>query len=394
MRALRMFVAALSIIATSASNAQITANTVTFTFPGCELPVISGTGPDYMVGCSGLACQATASPMTQVPGSAVQLAVACDPLETNVVWRASAGCTNPPGGRIVEVSEAAGPKVCTDTATATGGTKNGIASVTVDWSAGGSVVTKPGQCTIDGSASYTVPSTASAASVSLTGRCGSGAPTKWIWSKTTTQGTTTPWKTTQTIQDSLFVSSGATTANVEYGVTACAGTNGDVCADEVKKTVTVRVEALPSGGGFCGNYSSVIETSTPWNVSAYSSEAGGLLGEGVFVVAIRVPDDLPATTSVKSISTYEIGAPAIRWMTISESKCDFRPVDKTGVNGPLVSVNNGALVTGRFYLPGSTSIPRLSKGKTYYLNVRNYYDYQKLQTCPSGAICDVKIEFR
>jgi len=395
MRRFRELLAVLPFVVTFPVGAQTSANSVTFTFPGCAQPVVSGSGPNYVVACPGLACQAVADPTSQTPGSAVRLAVACDATPTNVVWQPSAGCTTPSEGSIVSVVEPAGPKTCTYTATAVdGGTnKTGIASVSVQWSAGGATVTAPTGCAIDGQTAYTVL-TGQGATIALSGRCSStgSAPTKWIWRR----NTQTPWKTTQAVQDSQAVPSGSNSVIVDYGLTACAGANGDVCAPEVQKRVTVQVET-PTGGGansFCGNYSNVIETSTPWNVSAYSAEAGGLRGNGVFVVAFRLPDTLPETGAIESISAFEFGgSPAIRWMTISESKCDFRAADKTGVNGPLVSVNNGSTVTARFYLPGTTFSPRLVKGKTYYINIRNWYEWEKRQTCSTSLTCDVKVEF-
>ena len=89
------------------------------------------------------------------------------------------------------------------------------------------------------------------------------------------------------------------------------------------------------------------------------------------------------------VSFAEYGdPPTIRQMTISKSRCDFRPVDATGANGPLgKSESSQPLV---FFNSGAAPL-NLVPGTTYYVNIRNFSS-DIGTTCTTGA-CNGSVTF-
>jgi hypothetical protein len=55
-------------------------------------------------------------------------------------------------------------------------------------------------------------------------------------------------------------------------------------------------------------------------------------------------------------------------MTLSRQACDFRPVDPTGISGPL-KVAYGTTATVNWTI--GTLPQQLEPGQTYYINIRN-----------------------
>jgi len=124
-------------------------------------------------------------------------------------------------------------------------------------------------------------------------------------------------------------------------------------------------------GGFCSQYGRIKQFSIPWGDGTRYNTAnyGGFTPETVFVIAVSVPSSPASYSSPGYTSLAEFnGPPTYRHMTLSNTPCDFRDPDPSGVNGPygasagpatLINWNVGALPIG------------LIAGRTYYFNVRN-----------------------
>jgi hypothetical protein len=96
---------------------------------------------------------------------------------------------------------------------------------------------------------------------------------------------------------------------------------------------------------------------------------GGFPPDRIFVLPMTLaatPASYP-TLGNTSMAEYQ-GPPTMRHMTISRSPCDFRPVDPTGVNGPLAeSAGTATLIGWNVGVEPLALVP----GETYYFNYRN-----------------------
>jgi hypothetical protein len=146
----------------------------------------------------------------------------------------------------------------------------------------------------------------------------------------------------------------------------------------------------------CGAFSGgAIGTSKVWgdSVPIYPANYGGRLGPGATLyVAFRVPAALPPASGLPGyIQVAEFqGPPAFRQITVSRFACDFRAVDPSGNNGPMVMVNNG-LTPGLTFNVGRSPTTPITLGGTYYFNVRNYYPPIG-DTCATSN-CPVLVQF-
>lgn len=384
-----ILLAALALAAATPAAAQSNA-TVSFTFPGCTQPAIQGTSPNFSVICaSGLVCLANATPTTQTPGTPVQLQVVCSPDFTSVVWQPSRDCTAPtPGaGGVATANEAVGNKNCVYTATASNATsqQTGVAQVQVAWTAGGGGggPTAPTGCSVTAT-----PTTlgSGGGGVSLGVSCsGGGTPTAWTWRR----NQTTPYRTTQGFTDTLGANTGTTPIVYTYGATVCAGT---ACAAEVTRQVTVDPPPVGGGDNLCGQFNNVVTKAGAWNSNANSANDGGLLGTGVYAVSFTVPTTLPDDNDRGMINVFGSGFD-FRQATLSKHKCDFRTPDPTGANGPLARVSSPTSVTLDFYVPNSPLSPRLERGQSYWINIRNYNPINETWSCAADTICDARTEW-
>ncbi|NUO50832.1 MAG: hypothetical protein HOV80_18420 [Polyangiaceae bacterium] len=96
---------------------------------------------------------------------------------------------------------------------------------------------------------------------------------------------------------------------------------------------------------------------------------GGFPPDRIFVLPMTLaatPTSYP-TLGNTSMAEYQ-GPPTMRHMTISRSPCDFRPVDPTGVNGPLAESAGTAALIG--WNVGVEPLA-LVAGETYYFSYRN-----------------------
>lgn len=85
--------------------------------------------------------------------------------------------------------------------------------------------------------------------------------------------------------------------------------------------------------------------------------------------SVAAPFTFPGYVSLAEFD----GSPTMRHMTLSRHACDFRPVDPTGVNGPLAS-SYGKQAT-IYFNAFDTNIQggaKLIPGQPYFVNVRNW----------------------
>jgi hypothetical protein len=157
-------------------------------------------------------------------------------------------------------------------------------------------------------------------------------------------------------------------------------------------------QAAGGGGGgggadFCGSFGNVIGQNMAWNdrsgVAITTSSMGGFGATTALVMQFTVPANANAFNTAGRVSFAEFtDPPTIRQMTISTARCDFRPVDATGVNGPVVKGEATAPSVG---FNVSTPPASLKPGTTYYINVRNFSS-DIGATC-SGSVCNGIITF-
>jgi hypothetical protein len=106
-----------------------------------------------------------------------------------------------------------------------------------------------------------------------------------------------------------------------------------------------------------------------------------------------VPAGVPATGQVRFVEY--IDGQAVRNMSLSRSKCDFRGFvvgaaslkDPTSVNYPMDWSND----INPIILFGKTNQPQLQAGQTYYFNLRNIDWTTGIGSCLTGT-CNGRIQ--
>jgi hypothetical protein len=104
----------------------------------------------------------------------------------------------------------------------------------------------------------------------------------------------------------------------------------------------------------------------------YTRDFGGLRAGAIAVVAIDIPASQSATSWGRLQWAEYVDPRGTRQVTLSRSACDFRSVDSTGNNGPLVATGGASgdvywnLGTPRSGYPEGHVIA----GQRYYVNLR------------------------
>lgn len=171
-----------------------------------------------------------------------------------------------------------------------------------------------------------------------------------------------------------------------YSVSAVnSGGTGDPASANVN---WVSSPAAPPG--LCGQYPATLYTDfgTAGGIAYSTLSETGLQWNGVWAVRIGVP----GTASAGAFGSLQVaeygGPPTYREATLSRTACDFRPVDATGINGPLAYAT-GNTASLPFLIGASTpNYPGLAPGGVYYFNVRNYLAGSSTITCASPGRCD------
>jgi hypothetical protein len=149
------------------------------------------------------------------------------------------------------------------------------------------------------------------------------------------------------------------------------------------------VSSAPPAPGLCAQYPSYLFSDLGWaDAEIYSrdfTDSPGFAWNGVWVVKLSVPADAPVGKGGQISVAEFFGPPTAREVTISRTACDFRPVDPTGNNGPLV-VGEGVGPSQAFVIGASSGgKPGLAPGVDYYVSIRNW------QAATSSISCDPSI---
>lgn len=202
--------------------------------------------------------------------------------------------------------------------------------------------------------------------LALSVACTGGIPTSYVWTGCTGTGST-------------CFNSQTTPGDVTYSVVV----NGAVNAS---RTITWRAGAQ----NFCASYSNVFEQLLPWGGAAIATRDGTAFdADQVRVFRFTAPA-APATYAISgAITVAEFdGPPTVRQITLSRSKCDFRALDATGLNGPY---NIGYGTTASTYFNVGAPPASLVPGETYYVNIRNWDPNTNSISCGQAA-CQAIIE--
>jgi hypothetical protein len=314
-------------------------------------------------------CTLTSSASNPPAGTTITLTANCSNFATSFAWSANTGCGTGTQATCTTSSATQGLRTYTVAGTNTTGTGT-PASLDVTWAPPPVPV-----CSI--SANTSTPTVSG--NVVLTANC-TGAPTSWAWSANTNCGST-----------QSCVTSSATQGAVTYTMTA---TNVTGTSTPATKDVTW----LPPSADLCEPFytAGVITTTMPWRgTQLLSRDEGGFAAEGVWRIRFTVPATAVAGTSGSSNFTEYIDPSAQRTMTLSRQACDFRPVDPTGISGPL-KVAYGTTATVNWTI--GTQAQQLEPGQTYYINIRNRDPYSGVTGCSnfSGPLpyCNGLINFQ
>ena len=152
------------------------------------------------------------------------------------------------------------------------------------------------------------------------------------------------------------------------------------------------VSGTQTAPGFCSTYPAVLRSSVPWantqiNTAMYQ-DPPGFAWNGVWVVRITVPTNATATQLGRIYVAEYFGPPVSREVTLSRSPCDFRALDATGNNGPLLWAG-GVSAGGPIGLGTSSGgAANLQPGQTYYVNVRNRTPDGSISCSEAQGRCD------
>lgn len=302
-------------------------------------------------------CTLAASPTSPTVGTNVTITATCANSPSSYVWT---GCTSTTSSCTDNVA-AVGLKTYTLAATNQFGTDT--KTIDVNWIAAPAL---PPVCTITPSAtSLTVGQ-----SLTLTANC-VNFPTSFQWTNCTQANpTATSCTTTATAAGPVTYT---VVAQNQYGFSNGAQT-------------TVNWTTQTTSQDFCGQYGGVIETDMAWGDTKtryFTSSIGGFYGNVIWLLRVTVPTSESARPNDGLMQPAEYqGSPAMRTMTLSSSRCDFRSKDETGANGPLAAAG-GTTPAISFNVGGTRGASSLQPGKTYYFAVRN-------ENCGSGA-CNMSV---
>jgi hypothetical protein len=331
--------------------------------------VAEGYGPTPVVMCSPQTnpgavptCQLTASSNSPQVGTQATLTSTCTGNPTSFTWTncasVTAACTASAGG--------AGPQVYTFVATNASGSSV-PASITLNWTAPPPAEPAP-VCTVSITAGSETPTVNGL--VVLVASC-SGTPTSYTWSGGCISAT------------NLCLVRRAQAGGVTYGVTA---TNASGSGSAAVNVTWVATAAPPSGQ--CTQFPSALYSSIGTaSTSVYSTfygDPGGYAYNGAWAIRFTVPASA-GNGQFGGLTAAEFnGPPTFREITVSRTACDFRATDVSGNNGPLGRANGTTATLAFITGAGSVSVPGLTPGQTYYLNLRNYSPQSGQITCSSS----------
>lgn len=311
-------------------------------------------------------CSLSANDTSPFVGATIALSATCSGSPTSYAWSA-AGCGSSSASCLV-TSNTAGLVTYSVTATNANG-NSAPATIDIVWR----TPLPPPTCTLSATSASDPPVIGS--TVLLTANC-TNNPASFSWTGCNSNSTTC--YVTET-------SSGPHT----YTVTASSpGGSGTTSLQIIWSTTA------PVPQDFCGNFPSVLRSTVPYGfgrtISANYPDPG-FQWNGVWVLRLAVPAGTPASSVAGRFFVAEFGGgPVFRDVTISRFACDFRGVDASGANGPLVEVG-GVSASGFFSVSTPLGGATLQPGQTYYINVRNRAPDGSI-SCPTGQRCDAFLD--
>ena len=292
-------------------------------------------------------------------GTNITLTANCVNGAYSFTWSSNTNCGTSTSATCTTTAPTAGLQTYTVTASNPGGA-GAPASVAVTWDP-----PPPPSCTI--SANTSTPTIGT--NVTLTAVC-SGAPTSWSWSANTGCSSSATCQTTS-----------ATLGTVTYTVTA---TN----VSGPGPTATKDITWSPPSSDRCEPYyaDGVLSTTMPWGGNELHSRDEGNFGAGAWVVKFTVPTSRTSGNGTANGAEWD-GPPTQRHLTLSKERCDFRPIDPTGANGPM-AVGYGQYPSVYWNIGNM-----LQPGQTYYINMRNRDPNTGEVSC-QNATCNALINFQ
>ncbi len=312
-------------------------------------------------------CTLTASTADPIVGASILLMAACNGAPTSFSWT---GCTS--SGATCSATSASPGAIVYSVIAANAAGAGPAASVQVAWRNAPAPPPPESKsvCNLIVSSSQQTPVVNSL--VTLQASC-SGEPTGYVWTNCGTQ---------TNVCQVRWSFPGLQT----YSVRAVnSGGTGDPASANVNW-----VSSPPAPPGLCSQFPAALYTDfgSAGGVAYSLLSETGLQWNGVWAVRIGVPGTAP-DAAFGSLQVAEFGGPpTYREATLSRTACDFRPIDTTGLNGPLAyAFGNSASLA--FIIGASTpSYPGLAPGGVYYFNIRNYLSGSSTITCASPGRCD------
>jgi hypothetical protein len=280
-------------------------------------------------------------------GTTITLFAHCSGSPTSFNWT---GCTSATG-QCAATATVSGMQTYTVVASNSSGA-SAPASVSVTWKN----LPPPPACGLLVTANSDLPMVNT--SVLLAAACG-GNPTAYSWSSCTST--------------SNLCTTSSTVAGVQtYAVSA---SNAGGASPPALANVSWQASAS-APPGLCAQFPSFLYTDEGWSNATIASrdfvDGPGFAWNGAWVVKLSVPPGPPGTRAGR-IGVVEFGGPpAAREVTISRIPCDFRAVDPSGANGPILRDEGIGPTDGIVLGPSSGGNLGLNPGETYYYNVRNW----------------------
>ena len=321
-----------------------------------------GTTPTPPVGPTPF-CAISASSTTPSVNSTLTLTAACTNSPTTFAW--SGGCTS--STNTCTTTQAV-PGARTYSVTAINAAGEGPASsIAVMWQ---QPPTAPPTCTL--TANTATPYVGG--SVTLTASC-TQSPQSWQWSVPGCLGSSPTCQATS-----------AVAGPASYTVAATNSIGAGTPSQPVSVTWTT---PPPGGADYCGAYNDVVEVALPWGGTVDTKDIGGMRPGTIIVGRFTVPANASVAGAGQVRFVEYIDGQAMRQMTVSSSKCDFRgfvpgvasPVDPTSTSFPMAWSND----INPFVVYGASTAARLQPGQTYYFNLRNVNWVTGTGSCSTGT---------
>ncbi len=312
-------------------------------------------------------CTPFASDTAPYVGTTITVFAHCTGSPTNFTWTGCASAT----GQCSATASASGVQTYSVVASNASGT-GAAASLSVTWRNLPSVPV----CNVLVTANSDLPTVND--HILLTASC-SPMPSGYSWSGCAS------------VASQCYTSSGAAGLQT-YSVSASNAAGAGPPA-----SASVNWQASPSAPpGLCSQFSSFLYTDEGWSNATVASrdfvDDPGFAWNGVWVVKFTVPVSASGMRAGRIDFVEFGGPPTAREVTLSRVPCDFRAVDPSGNNGPLM--RDAGLGPSDQIVLGASSGGRtgLTPGFVYYYNVRNWQVETSSISCnPAIKRCEAHV---